>query len=120
MENNKGRTEEKNDLIMKFDKIYKEAIQTDFCLELHKSKDVNCLLILLGIHSKNQELTRSTIELAYLIHSQTKLIKETFDGMQLVSEKGYEEYKSISDITNRLNELSETCEKWFVTPNSTE
>lgn len=52
-ENTKNRKDEKIELVKKFDDIYREAIQSDFCLELHKNKDVNYLLLLLGIHSKN-------------------------------------------------------------------
>lgn len=80
-ESNKGRVNEKMELVKKFDDIYREAIHSDFCLELHKNKDINCLLLLLSIHTKSQELTKSSMELVYLIHSQSKLIKETFDGM---------------------------------------
>lgn len=48
------------------------------------------------------------------------MIKETFDGLQLVSKEGQNQYQEIKKLANKLNDLAETCEKWFTSPQEKE
>lgn len=104
----------------KFDEIFQETVSKDETLEINKNQDIQYLLILLAINSNNPDLVLSSMDLIYLIHSQSKKIKETFDGLQLVSKHGQNQYLEIKKLANKLNELAETCEKWFTSPHEQE
>ena len=104
----------KESFLEDLDQIYMEASSKDYSMDFNKNKDVLFLLILLGIYSKNTVIIHSSIKLSYLIHNHSKLMEETLSGMQLVSENSKEEFNHIKKLTDKLNDLAETCEKWFM------
>lgn len=119
-QNFKGKKKEKIEALKIFDDVLKNTIKTDIYMELNKNDDIPFLLVQLSINCQSEELSRSTIELFYLIGSQPKLIKNTLYEVELISDDSQENYKFIYDIASRLNDLSDSCEKWFVNPNSNE
>lgn len=57
------------EILDKFNDIFKEIVTSDVCFEINKSKDIACLLIILSINSADLALSHSAIELMYLVYS---------------------------------------------------
>lgn len=96
-----------------FNKIFKESVQQDICFEICNNKDIIYLLTVLSIKAEELRLTHSAIDLLYLLYSQCILIKDTLISMQLVSQKGMEDFMKIQRVAEQLNSLAESSSTWF-------
>lgn len=98
---------------------FEEILSEDFCLDIASDKSVLNFLISFSLVDDNG-LTKTAIETIHVIHSQFEGIKNCVQRLLFIDKRNEEHYHKIVDLSKRLTHLSESAEKWFLTPRISE
>jgi hypothetical protein len=95
-----------------FDSVRKQHYYWQFNTD---NTDKSMLYILMSLTMLgDRRLTKWSIQLLNLIHSQSINLKDTFLGMQLIDSAYEEEHLKIAKFAKHLQKLAETSENWYI------
>jgi hypothetical protein len=95
-----------------FDSVRKQHYYWQFNVD---NTDKSMLYILMSLTMLgDRRLTKWSIQLLNLIHSQSINLKDTFIGMQLIDRTYEEEHLKITLMAKHLQRLAETSENWYI------
>ena len=123
----KSNGSETNKLIERIDadieEMFEELIKSEFCWKFSQTTEKNVKIVeeLLKLSLIDDELlTRLAIEMIHLIYSQRSEMRSCLKSIMFMDSKTEKQYNEIKFVASNLTLMSETAEKWFLSPSEKE
>jgi hypothetical protein len=95
--------------------LFSDTLNEDYCCTFFKSRQAILLLIRLSIVG-NGRMTQLCMDVLHQLHSQCEKLKHALNDSLFIGKQLEDNYEKIKETTTKLTEISETAEKWFMSP----
>lgn len=91
----------------------------DLIIKVHTDSAFRALVVNLSV-VEHSELTKVSLDILHMLHSQMNLFKETVDAMIFIDRPLEVPVAKIQSAGLSFKSMAETAEKWFLSPNDIE
>lgn len=99
--------------------LVSEAMSKDLVIKVHTDSAFRALVVNLSV-VENSELTKVSLDILHMLHSQMNLFKETVEAMIFIDKPLELPVAKIQSAGLVFKSMAETAEKWFLSPNDGE
>lgn len=99
--------------------LVSEAMSKDLIIKVHTDSAFRALVVNLSV-IENSELTKVSLDILHMLHSQMNLFKETVEAMIFIDKPLEVPVAKIQSAGLIFKSMAETAEKWFLSPNDGE
>lgn len=99
--------------------LVSEAMSKDLVIKVHTDSAFRALVVNLSV-VENSELTKVSLDILHMLHSQMNLFKETVEAMIFIDKPLEVPVAKIQSAGLIFKSMAETAEKWFLSPNDGE
>lgn len=99
--------------------LVSEAMSKDLIIKVHTDSAFRALVVNLSV-VENSELTKVSLDILHMLHSQMNLFKETVEAMIFIDKPLEVPVAKIQSAGLIFKSMAETAEKWFLSPNDGE